>query len=95
MMQRDELWYCRHCGRRNPAEYLYCPACGSGRVGRACPTCGKSVPEDGRFCPWCGEDVIREWRRAQEMQELYGCPAAVKGTESPGARRSVRLLDRE
>lgn len=54
LAQEDGGWTCGQCGRRNKADYRFCPDCGSAA---ACPGCGYAFAagEAGfAYCPACG-----------------------------------------
>ena len=47
---------CPKCGRAVPADFSFCPHCGSPMSPR-CPACGKEVEEDWKACPHCGKKL--------------------------------------
>ena len=49
---------CRHCGRVNPVDEIYCQNCAQ-RLGarRICPHCAHGIPANAHFCPKCGRPV--------------------------------------
>jgi len=47
---------CGGCGYDAPAEFAFCPKCGS-KLSAACPSCGFACPPDFGFCPKCGARI--------------------------------------
>jgi len=47
---------CPKCGFDCPAEFGFCPRCGT-LLQQACPKCGFQVPAEFAFCPKCGTAV--------------------------------------
>jgi hypothetical protein len=54
--RKDERSVCPVCGSYPPANFNFCPCCGSA-LGPSCPSCGEASRED-RFCASCGADML-------------------------------------
>ncbi len=69
---------CRGCSFEAPAEFSFCPKCGS-KLDAACPSCGAPCQSGFSFCPRCGKALP-----AASTNEA----ASAKGSVAPGAAPS-------
>lgn len=50
---------CASCIHDNPADALFCDACGA-KLGSICAACGTTNQPDARFCKKCGTRIATE-----------------------------------
>lgn len=79
---------CGGCGFEAPAEFAFCPKCGS-KLAASCPSCGAPSQPGFAFCPGCGKAL-----RPASTEPVASAPAAAARGASPAPAASPAAAPR-